>query len=91
MHTLIYQKFTGNSYIRLGFKTADDCITEPNYIWVSSDGQTILNRYNIQKKKITSNDLGTIDMTEDEIMNSLNFLKIYDSGNLKLEWSNGRS
>lgn len=84
-------KFTGNSYIRLGFKTADDCITEPNYIWVSSDGQTILNRYNIQKKKITSNDLGTIDMTEDEIMNSLNFLKIYDSGNLKLEWNNGRS
>lgn len=77
-------KFTGNAYTRLGFKFVN--VTEPNYKWVSIKDSSILNRYQTQKHKLIELGLGTIDQTEDEIMNSLNYLKIYDSGNLKLEW-----
>lgn len=75
-------KFTGNIYTKLGFKVVK--ITSPNYKWVSTEN--VLNRYQTQKHKLLEKGLGTPDQTEDEIMEDLGFLKIYDAGNLKLLW-----
>lgn len=77
-------KFTGNIYTKLGFEVVK--ITSPNYVWISYDDNSILSRYQTQKYKLIKKGLGTQEQTEDEIMSSLNFLKIYDSGNIKLEW-----
>ena len=80
-------KFTGNCYSKIGFRTSADSITEPNYKWVSLDSNTVLTRYQTQKHKLIDKGLGNINQTEDEIMENLNFVKVYDSGNLKLEWT----
>lgn len=80
-------KFTGNVYTRIGFKPIQpNPITEPNYIWVEPNRILILNRYQTMKHKLVEQGLGTEDQTEDEIMKELNFLKVYDSGNLRLAW-----
>ena len=80
-------KFTGNVYSRLGFKPIQpNPITEPNYVWVQPNKGLILSRYKTQKHKLIELGIGTEEQTEDDIMNELGFLKIYDSGNLKLEW-----
>ena len=64
-------------------------ITEPNYVWVSPDKATVLSRYQCQKHKLLVYGLGGCDETEDEIMRNLGFLRVYDSGNLRLEWYKG--
>jgi hypothetical protein len=79
-------KFTGNEYLKLGFKTTLTPISEPNYVWVSYDRKEVLTKYQVQKTDLIKNWLETENLNEDEIMKKLNFLKIYDSGNLKLEW-----
>lgn len=78
-------KFTGNIYLKLGFKVLG--ITSPNYIWISSDMKNILSRYQTQKHKLLEKGLGTQEQTEDDIMYNLNYFKVYDSGNIKLEWN----
>jgi len=80
-------KFIGDSYIRLGFKTFDDVVTKPNYVWWQPEKNKILPRYQTQKSKLVELGLGTEQQTENEIMESLNYIKIYDSGNLKLHWT----
>ena len=79
-------KFTGNSYLKLGFKPADTPFTSPNYVWVDSRNN-VLKRYMTMKSKLVEQGLGTINETEDEIMIRNNFLKVYDSGNLKLVYN----
>lgn len=79
-------KFTGNSYLKLGFKPADTPFTSPNYVWVDSHNN-VLKRYMTMKSKLVEQGLGTINETEDEIMIRNNFLKVYDSGNLKLVYN----
>lgn len=80
-------KFTGNSYTRLGFKpTKEEPITEPNYVWVKEGTNNYLTRYQTQKHKLVREGLGTSEQTEDEIMRQLGYSRIYDSGNLKMEW-----
>ena len=82
-------KFTGGMYTRLGFKPIQpNPITEPNYVWLNTEDNSILSRYKTQKHKLITQGLGTQDQTENEIMESLGYLKIYDSGNLKMEWKN---
>lgn len=71
-------KFNGSVYKALGFEL--DHVSDPNYVWVKPDG-TILSRYQTMKSKLIQKGLGTEDMTEDEIMESLKCYKIYDSGN----------
>ena len=78
-------KFTGNIYLKLGFKV--DKITSPNYVWVSEDLKAVLNRYQTQKHKLVEHSLGTENQTEEEIMYDLGFFKVYDSGNIKLIWN----
>lgn len=81
-------KFTGNVYTRLGFKCNKDSLTVPNYVWVSPHNEEVLRRYQTQKHKLISKGLGSKEQTEDEIMSSLGYMKIYDSGNLRLIWDN---
>lgn len=75
-------KFTGNNYLKLGFKVLR--ISEPNYIWLNIKTKDILARYQTQKHKLISQGLGIENQTEDEIMGALGYAKIYDSGNLVL-------
>jgi len=81
-------KFTGNSYLDLGFKPiTGKAITDPNYVWISLNGRfEVLSRYQTQKQKLIEAGLGTSEQTEVDIMESLNFIQVFDSGNLKLEW-----
>ena len=77
-------KFTGMGYTRIGFKLVN--ITKPNYVWASHHGNVTLSRYQTQKSKLIKKGLGKIEQTEDEIMQLHGYYKVYDCGNLKLEW-----
>ena len=79
-------KFTGNTYSKAGFKL--DGFTEPNYIWWDSNGNKVLTRYQTQKNRLVELGIGTEGQTEDEIMKETGYLKIYDSGNLRLVYTN---
>lgn len=79
-------KFTGNSYTKLGFTTDKNSITKPNYVWVNLYTDDVKTRYQAQKHKLIEQGLGTKEQTETEIMQSLNYCKVYDSGNIKLYW-----
>ena len=79
-------KFTGNVYTKIGFKPTNKSITEPNYVWWSYRENIILSRYQTMKHKLIKQGLGEENQTEDEIMTSLGFYKIYNSGNLVLTW-----
>lgn len=77
-------KFDGKVYTRLGFeKDKERFITEPNYIWVDPNHNTVLPRYKTQKQKLIDQGLGKEDQTEVEIMKCLNYNKVYNSGNFK--------
>ena len=75
-------KFSGDIYRKLGFKQVS--ISEPNYVWVKN--KEALKRYQTQKHKLLELGLGTQDQTEEEIMRSLGYMKVYDAGNLKFEY-----
>jgi len=77
-------KFKGKVYTRLGFNTIK--LSNPNYVWINKNN--VLTRYQTQKQKLTKLGLGNKEQTEDEIMKSLNYVKLYDSGNLVLEYIN---
>lgn len=77
-------KFTGAVYTRLGFNVIG--FTEPNYVWTKNKFNETYSRYQTQKHKLIEKGLGTDEQSEDEIMKSHGYLKIYDSGNIKLEW-----
>ena len=80
-------KFTGNVYTRIGFNVIKEKpITDPNYVWVNTRTNDTLTRYQTMKHILIEEGLGLEDQTEDEIMNNLGYLKVYDSGNMRLEW-----
>lgn len=72
-------KFTGAVYNKLGFNLL--AISEPNYVWIK--GNKVLKRYQTQKHKLIEAGLGTEEQTENEIMESLGYIKVYDCGNYK--------
>ena len=82
-------KFNGNIYTKLGFKAGVTDITRPNYKWVkqSYEGREVLSRYQTQKDRLLKMGLGRYGDTEDEIMRNMGYMKIYDSGNLRLKWN----
>lgn len=80
-------KFTGNSYAKLKIGLKLEGITSPNYVWVSGHNKEVLPRYRTTKALLISKGLGTVDETEDTIMERLGYFKLYDSGNLKFTWS----
>ena len=77
-------KFTGNIYIELGFKVTEKQITEPGYVWVKPGSKDVLSRYKTNIKNLS--DFKSYGDTEDEIMYNLGYYKVYDSGNLRMEW-----
>lgn len=76
-------KFTGKVYQRLGFKLTHH--TKPNYKWVKHEYNTVkvLSRLESQKHRLLEVDY---NMTEDIIMESKGYLKIYDCGVDKYIW-----
>lgn len=76
-------KFTGTTYLRLGFKV--DAWSNPNYVWFK-DGQ-VLSRYETQKEKLVKNGLGMAEETETEIMHRLGYYRIFNSGNIRFVWN----
>jgi very-short-patch-repair endonuclease len=81
-------KFSGQVYERIGFKFIGN--TEPSYVWYNVNNHIVLSRYQTMRSKLQSKfDLDEYydSMTEDEIMESLDYVKIYDCGNAKYEWT----
>ena len=84
-------KFRGDTYWRLGFRATVKDITEPNYIWVNSkDLSDTKNRYQTQKHKLVEAGLGKETDTENEIMEKLGYMKVYDCGNIRFTWERSR-
>ena len=81
-------KFNGNIYKRLGFRLEE--ITKPNYKWVNTKLNDVKTRYQTQKSRLVKMGLGGVDETETEIMERLNYLKIYDCGNYKYTWEGNK-
>ena len=80
-------KFTGSVYKTLGFKF--EKVTEPNYAWINLETLDVKTRYQTTKSNLVNSGLGDISQTEDEIMKSLGYVKIYDCGNFKFTWHKG--
>ena len=55
-------------------------------MWVKPGRGVVISRYQAQKHRLLKANLGDAEQTENDIMDSLGFLKVYDSGNLKFEW-----
>ena len=85
-------KFTGNSYLRLGFNVvANNPITNPNYVWVSADGKNVIPRYQTTKQKLVKQGYGDLGDTEVEIMENLGYVQVFDSGSIRLEYKQQNS
>lgn len=82
-------KFTGKVYKNLGMRLAEDSITAPNYVWVKMTDNTFLSRYQTTKQKLIDSGLGSSDQTEDDIMTQLDYVKVYDCGQLRYEYIEG--
>ena len=79
----------GNLYTKLGFTQKH--LTEPSYVWVREDDTKYYHRVSCQKqflKSLLKDD--TIDIehqTEKEIMENHGFVRVYDSGVIKWEYT----
>lgn len=72
-------KFSGKVYKRIGFKL--DHISSPNYVWVKPSENDVLSKYKTQKSRLLEMGIGEEHQTEDEIMENMGYLKVYDAGN----------
>lgn len=81
-------KFTGNSYTKAGFKVGTPIFSEPGYVWILANTQSkvVLTRYQTQKHRLVKMGLGNENQTETEIMEYNNYFKVYNCGNIRLEW-----
>lgn len=77
----------GNLYRTLGFIAKS--VSDPNYVWVDSYSDKAYHRINAQKrhiKKFLNDDNIDLSQTENEIMSSHGYLKVFDSGTVRWEW-----
>ena len=73
-------KFVEDDYIKIGFEIVE--IMEPEYTWVKSYTGEVINKYtDIRHSKIN------YVITNDKLMENLGYLKIYDSGRIKLVYN----
>ncbi|MBR1453449.1 MAG: hypothetical protein IJ593_02225 [Lachnospiraceae bacterium] len=79
-------KFSGNIYKNLGFK--NEGVTNPNYVWYNNHSNLVLQRYETTLEKLKKAGYGNIGDSEEEIMENLGYIRIYDSGNFKFIWRN---
>lgn len=83
-----FSKFTGIQYKNMGLKLIDQKpMSKPNYVWVNPNSNEYFKRYNTTKQRLVSLGLGTEQETEDEIMLKHGYLKIYDCGQLRFEYT----
>lgn len=73
-------KFSGKVYENLGMTF--ETYTAPSYVYVDKHNN-VLSRYQCTKKRLIELNYGTEEQTEEEIMLSRNYLKIYNSGNAR--------
>ena len=66
--------FDGHSFIKAGFKLSHK--TKPGYFWANKNSSEIIPRYKTQKHKLNTT------LTENEYMTALNYVKIWDCGQL---------
>lgn len=78
-------KFNGRVYEQLGF--SDIGISKPNYVWVNKED--VLTRYQTTVKELIKLGLGKEGDSESDIMTSLGYLRVFDSGNKKFVWIRG--
>ena len=79
-----FARTSGSIYSKLGFEF--EHLSTPGYMWVHISNDTYLTRVACQKQNISDTfDDCDIDlsMTESQIMTSLNYVRIYDSGACK--------
>ena len=84
-----YARTSGNLYSMLGFSFVR--LSQPGYVWVDTRNDTAYNRMNAQKANISiflSDDKIDLSMTENDIMVSHGYVKVYDSGSKVWLWSN---
>lgn len=72
-------------YEQLGFRDID--ISKPNYVRVNKED--VLPRYQTTVKELIKLGLGKEGDSESDIMTSLGYLRVFDSGNKKFVWING--
>ena len=70
-------KFTGDTYLKMGFKNES---VEPNYVWYSFSEQKVLTRYQTTKDKLVKLNSENVNKTEADIMHDLGYFRIYDCG-----------
>lgn len=74
-------KFTGSVYEKIGFsKCKSNSLTVPNYVWVETNSNKVLKRYQTTKTRLVELGMGDESETEDSIMRNSGYLKLYDSG-----------
>lgn len=84
-----YARTSGNLYSMLGFSYVR--LSQPGYVWVDTRNDTAYNRMNAQKSNISrflNDDKIDLSMTENDIMVSHGYVKVYDSGSKVWLWSN---
>lgn len=79
-------KFTGEVYKNMGFKLSNPVLTEPNYVWVGSHSNEVWSRAQSRKSRLIELGLGDASQTEDDIMISNGYYKVFNSGNFKFEY-----
>jgi hypothetical protein len=73
---------TGNLYQNLGFEKIG--VTKQNYYWCK--GNIRFNRFNFRKDKLIKEGYSR-DLTEEQIMTSRSYFRIWDLGNIKWEYT----
>lgn len=69
-------------YEQLGFRDID--ISKPNYVRVNKED--VLTRYQTTVKELIKLGLGKEGDSESDIMTSLGYLRVFDSGNKNFVW-----
>lgn len=77
-------KIDVNTYTSLGFTYKS--VTAPDYVWFDHNKKKVIYRNKDFKNKLLDMGLGTEGKSEDDIMNRLGFIKIYDCGTIRFEW-----
>lgn len=79
----------GRSYTKIGFKHI--AVTSPNYFYYNKKYETMENRMNYQKAKLTKFDNFCDSKTELQIMEENGYYRIYDCGNNKFAWESKKA
>lgn len=80
-------KFVGSMYSKLGFKL--DSLSTPGYVWVNLQTGDVLSRYQCQKQRLLKLNPLFEGMTESQIMDTLGYFRVYNSGNKKYIYKKG--